>query len=992
MASSTSTLERQNDLFLLPAIAKLARWRFKQMWRFLLVTWLGLLAMVVLACAGPLFTRVATSAYVRSLIVSAPDGAYITVDAISTHPTQAQLQQIEQQTNHALQRGVLGSYLHSPSQVIVQTPPLDMLANGKTRQAAFDLAGYESAQAAQHSILVQGRLPQVTTDGTLEIALSQQAANGLGVHVGSTFAGRFPIADGSQVWNFRVAGIIAPKVAHDTFWAVADPFSKSSIALNSRYYFVNDGSPSYNVLAASQAIEPKIAVLQATFSGDSFTDAFVFLLRYPFDLSHLDANDIPALSQQTTDLDNQFSITVQRNTTDLAYMNIFGTAFTTLEFSSQYTAVGQIAVTFLLLTTLALVLFLVSLMSDVLVERQAAIIATLRSRGATRRHIFGAFSVQGIVLGVAALLVGPWLAILLVRAIAPALLTSDNQSAVNVITSHPISAVLDVKGYALIAVEVALLVSIGALHRATKTDIVSFRRESARPQRVSLWRRLYLDLFIALLLLVGYIGYSYLWSLLTQSSVRIDPALYNILTSVGFFASPLLVAAVLMLFLRFFPRILRLATRIVSKKRSAPAVLALAQMERTPRPAARIIVLLALAIAASCFLLTLIASKEQRNIDTATFSTQAADFSGSLPASDTSKTFSQLQTYYSGLPGVRSATLGYQDVIQLSSDQGASGQGSLTIDGVDSGTYAHTAIWPASYSSQPLSDLAAQLAARRPDGIAHNVVYALVDLATWQRLHLTQGAQFTLPADSSRTSHVNFIALAQINYVPGVYDTPTEAWSGMGLIVDYRNYSAVKAQATGATASSLAPNYIWLRTNDDAASLAQLRSVLPNLNDRNQVIATVQNDPNHLGIVGVLYIGVATALVLALIGTLILSWLNASNRLTNFAVARALGMAPRQIAGVLLWEQGFVYSLSLLLGLGLGILLTVFVAPIVGTLPAGEGLDIGFNVPAIQVVIPYTQLLLVLGMLALTCMLALLLMARIVSRPSLSQTLRLNED
>ena len=89
MASSTSTLARQNGLLLLPAIAKLARWRFKQMWRFLLVTWLALLAMVVLACAGPLFTRVATSAYVRSLIASAPDGAYITVDAISTHPTQA---------------------------------------------------------------------------------------------------------------------------------------------------------------------------------------------------------------------------------------------------------------------------------------------------------------------------------------------------------------------------------------------------------------------------------------------------------------------------------------------------------------------------------------------------------------------------------------------------------------------------------------------------------------------------------------------------------------------------------------------------------------------------------------------------------------------------------------------------------------------------------------------------------------------------------------
>ena len=993
MASSTSTLSQRNGLLQLPAIAKLARWRFKQMWRFLAITWLGMLAMVILVCAGPLFSRVATSAYVRSLIASAPDGTYITVDAISNHPTQEQLQQVEQQTNQSVQQGILGSYLHVAPQVIAQTPSFDMLTSSKTTPAAFDLAGYESSQAAQHANIVQGRLPRVTTDGTVEIALSQEATSGLGLHVGSAIQGRFPIAVGSQVWNFRVVGIIAPKVAHDTFWAMADPFSRTSIALASRYYFVNEGAPSYNVLAASDAIEPKIAVLQTAPSGGaSFTNAFVFFLRYPFDLARLDANDIPALSQQTTNLDNQLTNILQRNIADLAYTNIFGTLFTTLEFSSAINSIGQIAVTFLLLVTLALVLFLVSLMSDVLVERQAAIIATLRSRGATRRHIFGAFVAQGLVLGVAALLAGPLLAILLVRAMAQALLTPGNQSAINVITAHPFQVVLDVKWYAVSAVAVAVFVLIVAVRRATKMDIVSFRRESARPRRVPFWRRFYLDLFIVVLLLAGYAAYTYIWSFLTQSSVRIDPALYNVLTGVGFFATPLIVVAVLMLFLRLFPQIMRLATHLVTKMRSAPAVLALAQMERTPRSAARLIVLLALAVSSACFLFTLIASKEQRNIDLATFATEAADFSGSLPTTDASKTFSQLMTYYSGLPGVQSVTLGYHDVIQLSSDQSASGQGSITINAVDAGTYAHTAIWPASYSSQPLFALTAQLAAHRPDAATHNVVYALADASTWQRLHLTQGMQFTLPADSSGTSHIHFIALAQINYVPGVYDTPTLAWSGMGLIVDYQSYIAVKARATGGTASSLAPNHIWLRTNDDAVSLARLRSVLPNLNDRNQTIATVQNDPNYLGVVGVLYIGVAAALILALVGALILSWLNASNRLTSFAVARSLGMAPRQIAAILLWEQGLVYILALLLGLGLGAILTIFVGPTVGALPVGSGLDIGFNIPPIQVVIPYAQLLLMLGVLTVICLAALLLMARIVSRPSLSQTLRLNED
>ena len=113
MASSTSTLTPQTDLSLWPAIAKLARWRFRRVWRFLLVTWLAMLAMIVLVCSGPLFLLVSSRASVRSQLVGAPDGAYITVDAVSNHPTQDQLQQIEQVSNSTLQRGLLGTYLHT---------------------------------------------------------------------------------------------------------------------------------------------------------------------------------------------------------------------------------------------------------------------------------------------------------------------------------------------------------------------------------------------------------------------------------------------------------------------------------------------------------------------------------------------------------------------------------------------------------------------------------------------------------------------------------------------------------------------------------------------------------------------------------------------------------------------------------------------------------------------------------------------------------------
>ena len=86
--------------------------------------------------------------------------------------------------------------------------------------------------------------------------------------------------------------------------------------------------------------------------------------------------------------------------------------------------------------------------------------------------------------------------------------------------------------------------------------------------------------------------------------------------------------------------------------------------------------------------------------------------------------------------------------------------------------------------------------------------------------------------------------------------------------------------------------------------------------------------------------------------------------------------------------------LAFLLGTGLGAMLTIFVAPAV-TLLDLTGVSSQYNpydVPPVQTIIPYFQLLFLLGGLVIICLVALLLMAYIVSRPSLSQTLRLNED
>jgi ABC-type antimicrobial peptide transport system permease subunit len=129
--------------------------------------------------------------------------------------------------------------------------------------------------------------------------------------------------------------------------------------------------------------------------------------------------------------------------------------------------------------------------------------------------------------------------------------------------------------------------------------------------------------------------------------------------------------------------------------------------------------------------------------------------------------------------------------------------------------------------------------------------------------------------------------------------------------------------------------------------------------------------------------------------------LSARSRLTNFAVLRALGTPPRQIASVLTWEQAIIYTTSIVLGVVFGLLLSTLVVPVLvftsvgsnGTNSdiSGQAFYIAQSVPPIQVIIPATVGIALLVLICI-CGIALGMMIRVVSRPSIGQTLRLNED
>jgi len=111
--------------------------------------------------------------------------------------------------------------------------------------------------------------------------------------------------------------------------------------------------------------------------------------------------------------------------------------------------------------------------------------------------------------------------------------------------------------------------------------------------------------------------------------------------------------------------------------------------------------------------------------------------------------------------------------------------------------------------------------------------------------------------------------------------------------------------------------------------------------------------------------------------------------LDKFRVAAGLGMGPGQVGGVDVGGTGGIRAGPLVAGVGLDYLLTQLIMPVLYITDFVERIDSGTPAP---VVVPMLLNAALLGVVICTCVVALALMARLVSRPSLSQTLRLNED
>lgn len=1025
----------------LASLIFLAFWRLRQSWNLLLLIGIGMIVSVTLVCTIPLYTLVATSAGVRGAFTSNPQQQYITINGYGKPGfSLSNSQQFKGELDQLFQQ-YLGNSVNNTPQFVAQTA-FSPLANPHLLDTthinyAVGLNSYDMQAVRPHIQLVQGRLPENNTHA-IEIILTPDEAATLHIHIGDVLTTRLDytyarfspstaaLSPLPQSLSFQLVGLFNVNSASDLFWhgnifqttgTVGDPeiISVQAIVSTEAMFHVFDAINSL-ALQQNQAISNELSLSWA----------------YQLNVAHLDSDHLSNVLTGLNNFSRAINSTMQQ---DPLVQNL--KASTPADFISTYLqriVTERVPLIILTFVTLGLLLLFTILMSNLLVDRQTETIAVLRSRGASQRQIFSAFSLQGLFLGVVALLIGPLLAPALASLLTQILFGGKEYDALNLIASTTAAALTD--PFTLLwsypfdtsritiqqtntvasAINTLLVDAPNSLNHPPNIqnaqvsgNVAKFNQYASQTQVFQVPVTL-----LALLAITAYAISTYVTNsglLDAQSSVLIAAPLEQI-------APLFLLFGILLIVLRLFPLILRTGAFLALRGRGALNMLALSQMAHTSGQVIRLTLLLIIAVAFLIFSQVLSASQSYHLVDVADFQV-GSNFSGTIasPIAIPMKKDEPTLSYIAGaiaaqtspylrIPGVLAASPAYVDTLTNQND----GQ-QVAIQAIDTNTFAQTVTWTGQDSKQPLSTLMNQLTAARNNVGFSNTIPAIVDAAMWNALNLSQSETFSL---SDPQTALNFVAISEVQHIPTIVDGNTSGNSGAndgesiegGIIVDYQNYITSYITASATSDISKLPvhiNYMWLKTTTNPTVLAHIRRTLTTsslqlnpLNDNAALLAQLQQSTTQHNLISMISFVAVAPLLLALVGSLLASWMSVRSRLTSFAVLRALGCTPRQVASTLSIELIFVYVSAIILGCLLGLIFAFQTVPHLVFTDASSSTSSGAiflaqSVPAVRAIIPNT-LVLLLGLFILLCLGTLALMVYTVSRPATGQTLRVNED
>ncbi len=353
----------------------LALWQIRHVWRLFLLITLGIVATVVLVCALPLFSQVNSTAGIRAVFNS---GLYETNSFVQSDAKVASTVATNEATRHLTQgyQRIAGTFFHAPPVISLHVNGLAIMQNNHViPKHVLQLHGYDFAHFASHITMIQGRLPRSNGAG-LEVALTQDNAFSLDAQIGSVLTIHTTPVAGQQPLpvQMTVVGIFDRVSPFEDFW--------HGDMLES-YTDQQSGITSNVALVSNAGLLTMFDTLAHTYTARPIGFNTNFFWYYPLDVTAIKSTNI-ALFQQQVD---QLSADLPTQVTQVPFITnvtiINAGLKDLLQNGLNQNSTSQVPVIMLLALMLGLILFFVSVMTEILVNRQAEAIPLTSTRGAS---------------------------------------------------------------------------------------------------------------------------------------------------------------------------------------------------------------------------------------------------------------------------------------------------------------------------------------------------------------------------------------------------------------------------------------------------------------------------------------------------------------------------------------------------------------------------------------------------------------------------------
>lgn len=858
--------------------------------------------------------------------------------------------------------------------------------------ARFSLGGMTGIK--DHVKITSGRMYEsgMRSDGVFEVITTQKAlkvsklAPDTVYEIGNIF-------DSSKTTKIEIVGVFDVADEADSYWAEGlDPAYISTMFMD------------YDTLYKEGLDTGAININN-------------FAQRYAMDYPNMNMNNLDSMLEKTEKQAEAYKEhKVSFNLPAVTILEDYGARASRL----------RLVLWLLQIPVIMMILVYLFMVSQLNVEQEKNEIAVFKSRGASRLQIMAVYAMESLFLGVLTAVIGPFAGMGLCKILGASngFLEFVNRK------SLPVSMTTDAFVYAGLAVLVFFVTTMVPILPATKTTIVEHKQSKAKKKKMPLWEKLCLDFVLT----GGSVAWLYFYN--KQQEKLVSEGLTNTTATVNplmFIASTAFILGLGLFFIRVYPFLIRIISRIGKRAWSPSAYVSLNNIGRCANGRERfLMIFLILTVSLGVFFANT-ARALNRNAEERASYAIGADVTlteewesnkkvsgptgptgtGAQPVeteeeSDEEQTVEYVEPVFErfeNLTGVKKAAKVFvKDGVTIQSDK-------MKVEPVVKETEEEK-------NTHDFDD----------DYFDSKQTLNYSDKVSLMTVEPGDFSQVCWFADRLLPVHINEYLNALSEYNSGVIlsssfkdkyglklgDTVTCSWGGnepfevtVLAFVDYwpamnpyaaaedgsykdfavMNFDYVRVQ------TAVEPYQVWIDLEDGTSteefykSIEESKIEPTSLNVTNQEIISEKNDPMLQGMNGALTLGFIIIMIMCIIGFLIYWILSIKSRTLQFGILRAMGMSYGEIIAMIVYEQLLVSGAAIFAAIFIGGFASDLFVPLFQSLYDASEQVPGFAVIPLRS--DYLKLYIVIGVMLLT---GFIVLGRLISKIKISQALKLGED